>query len=532
MDTQLSNNQTDDNNSFSPSDIELGDEDAFDNFDVDDNSIDQTTQNSTSNQKLINYSNNLKLKQLNKTRKLLKKQIKKRTINNSGQKIKYFKNNQLKKESQSMTSSNCSSPSSSLSSPSSSSTTTSSSPTTSTTTSSSSHCSSTLNSNRSSSIQSLSNKKQKIDDNKENQNNKNHQNEFNFLNSNNKTKIDSQLESIRDVAEGRCVDDDNNYNNSNNNTTSTTTTTTTETSNNNKNDNLVNLLEMSPTNFKNKNDTKDANNLSSFKNIQFNKNNNNIKTNNDVDNSKLNNNDNNNNDKSVLYSCKHLIIEDVNKEEREINNQIDINEQKSSNNNNNNISTESIKVKSNEETSTTITDELNINKVCSTGRTFLWDFLILYSPNEDLIIDNLIQENNQFQNPTTKQQQQQQQDNSQTNHNKRLLKEAERQLHTLICLPSTDQLIRMKFIESCLENLRSNRASVVSLRLLIRIFSSFQQFANSNISLFNSFFSNENQINNDNNNKQQFLIKNADTTISDLQDQLIQSIVQNKKVNE
>ena len=59
----------------------------------------------------------------------------------------------------------------------------------------------------------------------------------------------------------------------------------------------------------------------------------------------------------------------------------------------------------------------------------------------------------------------------------KLLNEAEKQLQTLLCLPSTDKRIRMKFIESCLSNLKSNKACIVSLKLLIKLFGSFQQYA-------------------------------------------------------
>jgi len=63
-----------------------------------------------------------------------------------------------------------------------------------------------------------------------------------------------------------------------------------------------------------------------------------------------------------------------------------------------------------------------------------------------------------------------------TQHQK-IIKEAEKQLQILLCLPSTDKRIRLKFIENCLLNLKSNKACVFSLRLLTKLFSSFQQYS-------------------------------------------------------
>ena len=47
----------------------------------------------------------------------------------------------------------------------------------------------------------------------------------------------------------------------------------------------------------------------------------------------------------------------------------------------------------------------------------------------------------------------------------------------MLCLPSTDKRIRLKFIENCFLNLKSNKACVFSLRLLTKLFSSFQQYS-------------------------------------------------------
>ncbi|XP_021379697.1 ubiquitin carboxyl-terminal hydrolase 34-like isoform X3 [Mizuhopecten yessoensis] len=56
-----------------------------------------------------------------------------------------------------------------------------------------------------------------------------------------------------------------------------------------------------------------------------------------------------------------------------------------------------------------------------------------------------------------------------------LAMEAEKALCTLVCY-STDRKIKMKFIEASIENLSQNKSVVVSLRLLQKIFSSFQPY--------------------------------------------------------
>lgn len=53
--------------------------------------------------------------------------------------------------------------------------------------------------------------------------------------------------------------------------------------------------------------------------------------------------------------------------------------------------------------------------------------------------------------------------------------EAEKALCNLLCF-NTERVIRMKFIEGCLENLANNRSVVISLRLLPKLLASFQQF--------------------------------------------------------
>uniref|UniRef100_A0A1A9ZZN0 ubiquitinyl hydrolase 1 n=1 Tax=Glossina pallidipes TaxID=7398 RepID=A0A1A9ZZN0_GLOPL len=53
--------------------------------------------------------------------------------------------------------------------------------------------------------------------------------------------------------------------------------------------------------------------------------------------------------------------------------------------------------------------------------------------------------------------------------------EAEKALATLLCF-SNDRQLRTKFIEGCLHNLANNKSVIVSLRLLPKLFASFQQF--------------------------------------------------------
>ena len=53
--------------------------------------------------------------------------------------------------------------------------------------------------------------------------------------------------------------------------------------------------------------------------------------------------------------------------------------------------------------------------------------------------------------------------------------EAEKVLLSLVCF-ATDQTIRTKLIEACVENLANHRSVVVSLRLLPKIFASIQPY--------------------------------------------------------
>ncbi|XP_048258866.1 ubiquitin carboxyl-terminal hydrolase 34-like isoform X4 [Haliotis rufescens] len=86
--------------------------------------------------------------------------------------------------------------------------------------------------------------------------------------------------------------------------------------------------------------------------------------------------------------------------------------------------------------------EFTIDDVCKKGTTLLWD--IVQEDVAHLLPDGL-------------------------------LLGAEKALHNLVCF-STDKRIKTKFIEACIDNLASHRSVVVSLRLLPKIFNSFQQY--------------------------------------------------------
>ncbi|RVE55279.1 hypothetical protein evm_000177 [Chilo suppressalis] len=83
----------------------------------------------------------------------------------------------------------------------------------------------------------------------------------------------------------------------------------------------------------------------------------------------------------------------------------------------------------------------DVDAVCRPGNTLLWDLL------QDGNIEQL---------------------------GEGLALEAEKALCALLCF-STDKFIRIKFIEGCLDNLANHRSVAVSLRLLPKLFSSFQQ---------------------------------------------------------
>ncbi|XP_033873774.3 ubiquitin carboxyl-terminal hydrolase 34 isoform X3 [Acipenser ruthenus] len=95
-------------------------------------------------------------------------------------------------------------------------------------------------------------------------------------------------------------------------------------------------------------------------------------------------------------------------------------------------------------TGNTITD-INLDNVCKKGNTLLWDLV----QDEDAI-----------------------------HLSEGLINEAEKLLCSLVCW-FTDRQIRMRFIEGCLENLANHRSVVVSLRLLPKLFGTFQQFGSS-----------------------------------------------------
>ncbi|XP_068081544.1 ubiquitin carboxyl-terminal hydrolase puf [Anabrus simplex] len=91
---------------------------------------------------------------------------------------------------------------------------------------------------------------------------------------------------------------------------------------------------------------------------------------------------------------------------------------------------------------TRVCSQFKMENVCKPGSTLLWDLL---------------------------------QDDKIAQLGEGLALEAEKALCNLLCF-NTERLIRMKFIEGCLQNLANNRSVVVSLRLLPKLFASFQQF--------------------------------------------------------
>uniref|UniRef100_A0A4W3GN70 Ubiquitin carboxyl-terminal hydrolase 34 n=1 Tax=Callorhinchus milii TaxID=7868 RepID=A0A4W3GN70_CALMI len=89
--------------------------------------------------------------------------------------------------------------------------------------------------------------------------------------------------------------------------------------------------------------------------------------------------------------------------------------------------------------------DINLDNVCKKGNTLLWDLV---------------------------------QDEDAVHLSEGLINEAEKLLCSLVCW-FTDRQIRMRFIEGCLENLANDRSVVVSLRLLPKLFGTFQQFGSS-----------------------------------------------------
>ncbi|XP_072159450.1 LOW QUALITY PROTEIN: ubiquitin carboxyl-terminal hydrolase 34 [Bemisia tabaci] len=114
--------------------------------------------------------------------------------------------------------------------------------------------------------------------------------------------------------------------------------------------------------------------------------------------------------------------------------------------------------------------KFHLEDVCKPGSTLLWDLL---------------------------------QDDKIVHLGEGLALEAEKALCNLVCY-NTEKLIRMKFIEGCLENLEANRSVVISLRLLPKLFASFTHsrganplssntivlWALRNHALFDKFFNN------------------------------------------
>ncbi|CAL1294964.1 unnamed protein product [Larinioides sclopetarius] len=90
-------------------------------------------------------------------------------------------------------------------------------------------------------------------------------------------------------------------------------------------------------------------------------------------------------------------------------------------------------------------NHFELDSVCEPGQTLLWDIL------QDDKIGQL---------------------------GEGLAVEAEKILCNLVCW-STDKMIRMKFIEGCLQNIANNRSVIISMRLLPKLFASFQQFRGS-----------------------------------------------------
>nr|XP_042908715.1 ubiquitin carboxyl-terminal hydrolase 34 [Parasteatoda tepidariorum] len=90
-------------------------------------------------------------------------------------------------------------------------------------------------------------------------------------------------------------------------------------------------------------------------------------------------------------------------------------------------------------------NHFQLESVCESGQTLLWDIL------QDDKIGQL---------------------------SEGLAVEAEKILCNLVCW-CTDKMIRMKFIEGCLQNIANNRSVIMSMRLLPKLFSSIQQFRGS-----------------------------------------------------
>ncbi|XP_040568738.2 ubiquitin carboxyl-terminal hydrolase 34 [Lepeophtheirus salmonis] len=89
-----------------------------------------------------------------------------------------------------------------------------------------------------------------------------------------------------------------------------------------------------------------------------------------------------------------------------------------------------------------VTSHYKLESACEPGNTLLWDLL------QDGNIENLAEG---------------------------LATEAEKALTSLLCF-NMERFIRMKFVEGCLNNVAKNKSVVISLRLLPKLFQSFQHF--------------------------------------------------------
>ncbi|CAF0722648.1 unnamed protein product [Brachionus calyciflorus] len=125
--------------------------------------------------------------------------------------------------------------------------------------------------------------------------------------------------------------------------------------------------------------------------------------------------------------------------------------------------------------------KLNFNDICEPGNTFLWDLLI-----------NQIQIDNQ---------------DTRSTIDTKILKEAEKQFQILICLPTTDRRIKFKFIESCIKNIHNSQNCPIALRLMTKIFSSFQQYTTNTFDFTSEF--------------KQCIKSNPDLKITDIHKQIL-----------
>ena len=103
----------------------------------------------------------------------------------------------------------------------------------------------------------------------------------------------------------------------------------------------------------------------------------------------------------------------------------------------------------------------SLDELCEPGKTFLWDILVWTKR-----AGNASSEPSATTTTTTT-------TGDTESREERVLELAERQLQLLVTAPSTHQLVRLKFIEGCVANVRAHRACAVSLRLMCKLFASF-----------------------------------------------------------